>query len=82
MMLDSGSHLVVEINCILYIVSVFRWLRSVERVWPILLVLSGISLAPSWIQYSGRRDCSQDLVAICVVMLGTIAVLWDSYSGG
>ena len=32
MMPDRGSHLVVEINGILYIVPGFRWLRSVESV--------------------------------------------------
>ena len=76
MMPDSGSHLVVEMNCILYIVSGFR-LRRVGRLRPILLVLSCISLAPSWTQYSSRRDCWQGLVAICAARC--LAPLW--YSG-
>ena len=57
MMPDSGSHLDLETNCTLYIVSGFLWLRSVGRLWPIPLELSLISLVLSWTRDRSRRDC-------------------------
>ena len=76
MMPNSVSHMVVEMNCTLYIVSGFRWLRSVGILWPILLELSLISLAPSWTLDGSGRDCWQGLVAICVEWC--LAQLWCS----